>query len=312
MDMLKALFKQPYWVIALVLGAALVALPYVTFENGHLTTRPPTSRLPAVVGIALLVLSCAAFAYTILTKRNADAALSDGLDLKRVKEGEGALWTKVNGCEIRVVNGRIEEYRQEAGTAFVLPCNEYFDDRCVGDTRSALGAYANRIFEGQAAALNSVIKGECRKKLGKGVEQQKTEDERSESFGAGKCLLIQRPLGSVVPIALVSTTTQRASEGLAARISYLFDGMRELFTRLADARINEVVMPILGSGHGQIDPPLAFVGLLLAIAEAAHYGQGGQRLKRVTIVVFKQNADTPPQVDTVIVRRALALIGSQD
>ena len=313
MDMLKALFKQPYWVIALVVGAAFVAFPCITVDKDYrLTTHPPTTFLPVTVGIALLVLSFVAFGYTLLAKRTADSDYFGGLDLKRVKEVDGTLWTIVSGCEIRVVDGRIEEYRQEAGTAIVLPCNEYFDDRCVGDTRSSLGAYANRMFEGQAAALGCLIKDECRRKLGKGVEQQKTEEERAESFGPGKCLLLVKPLGSVVPVALVSTTTQRAGEGLAARISYLFDGMRELFTRLADERISEVAMPILGAGHGQIDPPLAFVGLLLAVAEAARYGQGGQRPKRVTIVVFKKNADTPPQVDKVVARRALALIGAQD
>jgi hypothetical protein len=86
--------------------------------------------------------------------------------------------------------------------------------------------------------------------------------------------------------------------------------MHELVTRLANARLNEVVMPILGAGHGGIDTPLAFVGLLLAVAEAARYGQGGQHLKRVTIVVYKPDADNPPSVDEVIVRRALALIGT--
>lgn len=71
-------------------------------------------------------------------------------------------------------------------------------------------------------------------------------------------------------------------------------------------------MPILAAGHGRIDPPLALVGLLLAVAEAARYGQGGQRLRRVTIIVFQRDGDTPAQVDRMIVRRALALIGSPD
>lgn len=85
--------------------------------------------------------------------------------------------------------------------------------------------------------------------------------------------------------------------------------MRELVAKLADARITEVVMPILGAGHGGIHPPLALVGLLSAVAEAARYGQGGQRLRKVTIVIFRENAKQP-QVDPVVVRRALALIGS--
>jgi hypothetical protein len=156
------------------------------------------------------------------------------------------------------------------------------------------------------------MKDECRRRLGVGVEQQKTDDERAESFGTGRCVLLIKPLGRSVPIALVSTTTQRAGQGLAARISYLFDGMHELVTRLADARLNEVTMPILGAGHGGIDPPLAFVGLLLAVAEAARYGQGGQRLKKATIVVYKRDAESPAVVDKIVVRRALALIGSRN
>lgn len=313
MDALKDLLKQPYWVIALVLGVALVGLPCVTVDKDyHWTTHPPTTLVLVIVGIALLVLSSTAFGFTFLTKPTGDANQIGGLDLARVKESDGLLWTNVGGCRIQVVTGRIEEYRHEPGVAIVLPCNEYFDDRCVGDTRSALGAYVNRMFEGQVAAFASLIKDECRRKLGAGTERQKTDDERAESFGAGRCLLLLKPLGGAVPVALVSTTTQRAGQGLAARISYLFDGMRELSTHLADARINEVAMPILGSGHGQIDPPLAFVGLVLAAAEAARYGQGGQRLKRVTIVVFQKSSDSPPQVDGTVVRRALALVGSQN
>jgi len=313
MEVLKALFKQPYWVIALVLGVALIGLTCVNFDKeSHWSTHPPGTLWLVVVGVALVALSVVAFAATLLEKRKSAADALEGLDATRVQKRDGALCTNVSGCEIRVVNGRVEEYQQPVGAAIVLPCNEYFDDRCVGDTRSSLGAYANRFFEGQVAEFASLISAECRKKMGKGVEQQKTDDERAESFGIGRCVLLKTPLGSSVSLALVSTTTQRAGEGLSARISYMFEGMRELFKQLADARINEVVMPILGSGHGQIDPPLAFVGLLLAVAEAATYGQGVQRLKRVTIVLFQRNTEDPPRVDEVVVRRALALVGSKN
>ena len=87
--------------------------------------------------------------------------------------------------------------------------------------------------------------------------------------------------------------------------------MNDLFERLADARVSEVTMPILGAGHGGIGAPLALVGLLLAIAEVARYGQGGQRLKKVTIVVFKKDAESSPEVDNIVVRRTLALIASR-
>jgi hypothetical protein len=311
---LQELAKQPYWVTTLILGVAMVAFPCVTIDKEyHWATHPPSTFWLVGVGIILLLLSTVSFGFTLVSKRTTEVVdVSAGLDLTRVKEGNGVMWTLVSGCEIRVVEGRIEEYIPVEGTAIVLPCNEYFDDRCVDDTRSALGAYVNRVFEGQATAFNALVKSESRKKLGPAGEQQKTDDERAESFGAGRCLLLIRPLGRSIPVALISTTTQRAGQGLAGRISYLFEGMQELVTRLADARLTQVAMPVLGAGHGRIASPLAFVSLLLAVAEAARYGQGGQRLRKATIVVFKRDVDSPAAVDRVVVRRALALIGSGD
>jgi hypothetical protein len=308
----EALLKQPYWIIALIFGALLVAFPSVTIDkDNHWQPHAPSTYVPVIIGILLLILSALAFGYTQIWKQQTDD-VGAGVDLKRVTECDGGFATVVNGCEIRVVTGRIEEYAGNQGLAVVLPCSEYFDDLCVGDMRSALGSYVNRVFDGRSAEFISLVAEGCRKKFGAGVEQQKTHDQRAASFGAGSCLLLIKPLGHSVPVALLSTATQRAGQGLAAQISYMFEGMRELVTRLADERINQVVMPMLGTGHGRIDPPLALVGLLLAIAEAARYGQGGQRLKRVTVVLFKKEANSPAEVDPVVVRRALALIGSRE
>jgi hypothetical protein len=64
------------------------------------------------------------------------------------------------------------------------------------------------------------------------------------------------------------------------------------------------------AGHGRIDPATAFVSLLLALAEAARYASGGRPLKSATVVIFKKDKDSKPQVDPVVVRRALALASS--
>jgi O-acetyl-ADP-ribose deacetylase (regulator of RNase III) len=312
MDLIKTLLKQPFSVIALILGVLLVVLPYIQIDKDyHLTTHIRTSVVPVAVGITLLVVAGLAFGFTLWTKHTTKGA-GAGLDLTRVKEKDGALWTTVGGCEIRVVEGLLQDFACESGTAIVLPCNEYFDDECAGDTKSSLGAYVNRAFEGRVDEFISLVKNECRGKLGPAIPQQKTENARAESYGVGRCLLLLNPLRRSAPVALVSTTTQRAGQGLATQISYLFAGMRELVTKLADARLNEVAMPVLGAGHGRVDAPLALVGLLLAVAEAARYGQGSQRLRKVTIVVFKRDSHTPAQVDRTVVRRALALIGSSD
>jgi len=233
-----------------------------------------------------------------------------GLDRLVVQERDGVVSATVGGCEIRVIAGRLEDYPATNKTAIVLPCNEYFDDECAHDTRSALGAYVNKVFPGRVDAFVSCVKSECMKRLGVGVEQQIKDGRRALSFGAGRAVLLLDALGSDVPVGLLSTTTQRAGQGLTAKTSFLFDGICELVTRLVDERLNDVVMPVLGAGHGGMDPATALVSLLLAIAEAARYAPGGRPLRKVTVVLFKKDEGSTQQVDPVVVRRALALAAS--
>ena len=113
-----------------------------------------------------------------------------GLDRMVVQERDGVLSSNVGGCEIRVVAGRLEDHPTSNKTVIVLPCNEYFDDECAHDTRSALSAYVNKVFPGRVDDFVSCIKNECAKRLGPGVEQQMKEDKRALSFGAGRAVLL--------------------------------------------------------------------------------------------------------------------------
>jgi hypothetical protein len=234
-----------------------------------------------------------------------------GVDLGAVRESWGAIRTTVGDCEINVVNGRIEEFSQTQHCAIALPSNEYFDDKCVDDLRSALGAYVQRVFPGRISEFKALVSNESKKQFDSRTLQEKEKGVYADSFGTGKCLLLSAPLGNQTPLALLSTTTQRANKGLFAQVSFIFNCVNELFERLADARIFEVAMPILGAGHGGIGAPLALVGLLLAIADAARHGQSVRPPRKATIVVFKRDAESTAEVDHIIVRRTLALIASR-
>jgi hypothetical protein len=139
--------KQPYRVVALILGVILLAGPSITIDKNYTwSTYEPTTLWPVLAGVALIALS--AVAYFLEAWRSPSEGVGAGVDLSRVKESKGAFSTIVAGCEIRVINGRLEDYNKDRQTAVVLPCNEYFDDKCVDDTRSALGAYVNSTFQG--------------------------------------------------------------------------------------------------------------------------------------------------------------------
>lgn len=239
-------------------------------------------------------------------REHQNEAIFAGLDPNLITENESAVSTQVAGSEIITVAGRIENYATGAQTAVVLPCNEYFDDECAFDNRSALGAYVSSAFPGRIEEFMCYVKSECVKRLEPGVERQKKGKECALSYGAGRALLMRGVLGSSVPIALLSTTTQRAGQGLLSKASFVFEAVCELVTCLADERLNHIVTPILGSGHGGMDRSTAFVILVLALADAIRYVPG-RPLKSATIVNFRNDEKSPTQVDQVVVRRALAL-----
>lgn len=237
-------------------------------------------------------------------------ALQTG-DAGSVLECGGGFRVSVGASEINIATGRIEDYQIGSEAAVALPCDEYFDGHCASDTRTALGVYINQHCAEAASAFSSVVKQHCQVRFGVGKLQQKTMDELAESHGPGRAVLVPDPSKKAAAIALVSTTTQRAGQGLAARLSYVFDGVQELFELLADKRINEVVMPVLGAGHGGIDPPLALTGLVLALAESAQYGVDRQRRKKITIVVFQRTKHDPPNVAPDCIRKLLELVANR-
>jgi hypothetical protein len=77
---------------------------------------------------------------------------------------------------------------------------------------------------------------------------------------------------------------------------------------MADARFNNAIIPVLGAGHGGIEPALALCGLLLAISQEAR--RPATPLRRVTIVVFRRDAQSPMEIDPLPIKQALSIVGS--
>jgi hypothetical protein len=204
------------------------------------------------------------------------------------------------------IAGRIQDHPISDQTAVVLPCNEYFDDKCASDTRSALGAYVSSAFAGRVEDFSTHVKTECAKRLGPAVQRQKTGQDCALSYGPGHALLMGGALGSSVPIALLSTTTQRAGQALLSKASFVFEAVCELVSCLADELLSHIVTPVLGAGHGGMDSSTPFVILALALAEAVR-SVPSLPLRSATIFDFKRDEESSTKVDPVVVRRALAL-----
>ena len=65
----------------------------------------------------------------------------------RLSEAPGVVSLQLGRASVSVEIGRIQDYQpSDSQTVIALPANEYFDDECISDTNSSLGAFVQHHF----------------------------------------------------------------------------------------------------------------------------------------------------------------------
>lgn len=193
------------------------------------------------------------------------------------------------------------------GAAVALPANEFFDDDCVGDTRSALGAYVQHVFPGRAKEVQDVLAQKLRQMPFELVERRPREMHRS--YGIARCVYLDNLLSSGRRLVFTSITTQRPGVGLRSESRYLFAAMKAICQEMNDHRLTDLYLPVMGSGHGGMEPELALLSLLLSCKAVIDDSRvSGGHLRSITIVVFHPGGDHPPSIDPMVAERMLAVV----
>jgi hypothetical protein len=209
----------------------------------------------------------------------------------------------VSGCEMSVGFGRIEEgVTPEGNGVVVLPANEFFDDECILDRRSALGAFVQTHFKEKAESFQSVIKAELKKYEPRLVEKE--PGIYAPSYGVGTVVFLERSALSKFNVAPVAVTTKRAGEGLRASPSFILDAIASIGRLVADKRLASVHLPLLGAGHGGIPPAVSLQCILIGLSELA-WTPAGHHLKRCHITVFQKGPEWPPELSEEVVQQIL-------
>lgn len=187
----------------------------------------------------------------------------------------------IGATAVHVELGRIQDYAAD-GRVVALPANEYFDDECVTDVRSSLGAYVHHHFEDSRKEFLKQIRTQL-----KGVPSQRVpRRERlvDYSYGIGQAIYLDRSAPEQ-PVILVSATTERAAVGLRAEPHFLYAAMQGIVETMNEKRRYSLVTPVLGSGHGGIPLTVALLFNLLALRSCLS-GEPRLRMDEVRIVIF--------------------------
>jgi hypothetical protein len=224
------------------------------------------------------------------------------IDTRRVHSMPNGYCVNLGRITLKVVLGRIEKLDYSDESCMVaLPANEFFDDDCIYDHRSALGAFMQHHFKDNIADIQALVRAALANEPME--EVRKKPGEVAASYGVGKCVFLGCPLSSQLRVAMVSVTTQRADAGLCSDAAYVFEAATSLQRVMANHRLTRLYIPVVGSGHGGLKAEVSLVCMLIAFGELRR--KSAHNLKEVNIVVFRENEMSTPSVSEVTIKRAL-------
>lgn len=294
------LLGKRYDVILAALGGFLALVSFFKIEDiTKLQISPyPTPIYPVfALGLALIAVSIVSFLFS-------EDAGWEWLHRTRIKKADKGYNVQLGQATLNIIYGRIEDYSAEEDSSLIaLPANEFFDDACVNDKASSLGAYMHRKFPNRIPDIQQCIRGETKSIPSKDVEKERGYFQ--QSYGVGKCILLDNPLSSTHRIVLAAVTSKRAEMGLRSEISYIFQAVGEIHKIMADRGIRKVYSPLMGAGHGCLRKEVSLFSLVLAWSEIL-CKSSGPRLD-VSIIVFKPDESAKPELNPKVIRRILRI-----
>lgn len=307
--MFDFLGKQKYPVILVVLGFFLTLVSYFEVED---ITKLQFSRSSSpiyplfFIGLLLIIISTFIYLYEEFTiDKNFSKIFFKSQKSVRVIKTKNGFSSFINSSLISIIFGRIESIKRDMDSSLViLPANEFFDDECINDKRSALGAFIQSEYLNKTESIQYLINGKLQKIPYKNVEKESGVFQLSYGIGTG--IYLEQPLSSKNKILFLSVTTKRAGEGLRTEVAYIFEAINQIQRIVADKRLSSVYMPLIGSGHGGLRKEVALFSILLAVCNVLTR-TSSQSIKEFNIVIFQADKEKQPSIQPDLVKRLLKI-----
>lgn len=300
-----------FYIILLTLGFFLVLISFfnIGYVNGKWSViANQFSLLPFISGCLLIILALAVFFLendTLAVLKTNTSRTKGDLPKNVVCK------VSYKDTSINVIYGEIQNFgddKEDNRYAVVLPANEFFDDDCIYDSKSALGAYITSKFRREDPVTGKVVDQipkvqELIKEQLQTLPYQEVEKDEGffqKSYGTGTCLYLERPLSIPTRLLIVAVTQKRSGESIKAAIPFIFAAVDEIRKLVIKHRISRIYIPILGAGHGGLGKEAAFFVLLLALLEVLLGSSGATSfLESVNVIVYrgkKPDKALPPQL----------------
>jgi hypothetical protein len=290
------LAKQRYPVTLLLAGVVLMFFGYYSLSGELLKPQVKPVRPNAVlVGLGILAIIGSGALFVL----DEDfIAYRRGCKIRSSKFG---FETTFRDSELSVCFGALQDLydSSDLSNVVVLPADEFFGERCFRDEGTSAGAFISKHFPQDANALKKLVDRELSLNHSHAVAM--IGDKKS--YGVGTCVFLSNPLGRPVRIIFAAVSTDREPHGLRTELSTVFRVVEEIKCIIANQRLSDAYIPLLGAGKGGVPAEIAFFTLVSAFLEA-RCKDGGHHLKAAHLVIFKR-PNREPEVSSRRAKRSL-------
>lgn len=265
------------------------------------STFPSSSIIAIGIGIILILIGISIF---IITYFDLGLGIFNSIKIK-IEITNGKYTTNIDRTKLIIHFGKIEEIEKTEGNSVViLPANEFFDDECIHDKDSSLGAYIQKYYKNQEKEIQKLVLSSLDSQNLPKILVEKEKGKQKESYGIGTSVFLDNPLNTKEKIILVSVTEKRAGKSLYSNISFIFNAINKVCSIISDKRINSIYIPLLGSGHGGVRKEVALFSLILAFTENIKKGFGSN-INSINIVIFQKEAKSKPEIRKNIAKKII-------
>ena len=272
-DLFVALLSSTLLNILAVFSSISIIIAFINIEfaDGKLKSisvqNPNIALLSISIGILIIVLIAHFFEFK-------------KIKIKRlIKKIDKGFRMAIGNCQLNVSFDDIKNVNcSNPQSAIILPTNDSFDDECINDPKSSLGAFFQEHFPNGIKDIQGLIANELKNTLHETVDNIKI-------YPLSTAIYLNGPLGSKQHIILVSVTTKRKNEGIKSDPGYIAKGVLEVFKFSADKKLEKFYMPVLGAGHGGVDFNVALYSLLLEVIYNLKYKKF-HHVKEINIIIY--------------------------
>lgn len=260
-----------------------------------------SSILAIVIGIILIVIGIIIF---VITYFDLGLGIFNSINIK-IEITNGKYTTNIDRTKLIIHFGKIEEVEKaEENFVIILPANDFFDDECINDKGSSLGAYIQKYYKNQEKEIQKLVSSSLDSQNLSKILVEKEKGKQKESYGIGTSVFLDNPLNTKEKIILVSVTEKRAEKSLYSNISFIFKAINKICSIISDKRINSIYIPLLGSGHGGLSKEVALFSLILAFTENIKKGFGSN-IDSINIVIFQKDTKSKPEIRKNVAKKII-------